>query len=65
MVGRDVYVREGCFLCHSQMIRPFRAETESVMVITRSLVSSYPDHPFQWGSKRPGLITSRWWSLLR
>ncbi len=51
--GRDVYVREGCYLCHSQMIRPFRAETERYGHY--SLAGEYVyDHPFQWGSKRTG-----------
>lgn len=51
--GRDVYVREGCFLCHSQMIRPFRAETERYGHY--SVAGEYVyDHPFQWGSKRTG-----------
>lgn len=51
--GRDIYVREGCYLCHSQMIRPFRAETERYGHY--SVASEYVyDHPFQWGSKRTG-----------
>jgi cytochrome c oxidase cbb3-type subunit 2 len=51
--GRDVYIREGCFLCHSQMIRPFRAETERYGHY--SVAGEYVyDHPFQWGSKRTG-----------
>ena len=51
--GRDIYVREGCFLCHSQMIRPFRAETERYGHY--SVAGEYVyDHPFQWGSKRTG-----------
>jgi len=53
LAGRDVYVREGCFLCHSQMIRPFRAETERYGHF--SVAGEYVyDHPFQWGSKRTG-----------
>jgi cytochrome c oxidase cbb3-type subunit 2 len=51
--GRDVYVREGCFNCHSQMIRPFRAETERYGHYSVAGESVY-DHPFQWGSKRTG-----------
>jgi cytochrome c oxidase cbb3-type subunit 2 len=51
--GRDVYVREGCYNCHSQMIRPFRAETERYGHY--SVAGEYVyDHPFQWGSKRTG-----------
>ena len=53
LVGRDVYVREGCFLCHSQMIRPFRAETERYGHYSVAGEFVY-DHPFQWGSKRTG-----------
>jgi cytochrome c oxidase cbb3-type subunit 2 len=53
LAGRDVYVREGCYLCHSQMIRPFRAETERYGHY--SVAGEYVyDHPFQWGSKRTG-----------
>lgn len=53
LVGRDIYVREGCFVCHSQMVRPFRAETERYGHY--SLAGEYIyDHPFQWGSKRTG-----------
>ncbi len=51
--GRDVYVREGCYTCHSQMIRPFRAETERYGHYSVAGESVY-DHPFQWGSKRTG-----------
>ena len=51
--GRDVYVREGCYLCHSQMIRPFRAETERYGHYSLAGEFVY-DHPFQWGSKRTG-----------
>lgn len=51
--GRDIYIREGCYLCHSQMIRPFRAETERYGHY--SVAGEYVyDHPFQWGSKRTG-----------
>ena len=53
LVGRDVYVREGCYNCHSQMIRPFRAET--LRYGSYSLAGEFVyDHPFQWGSKRTG-----------
>ena len=51
--GRDVYIREGCYGCHSQMIRPFRAETERYGHYSVAGESVY-DHPFQWGSKRTG-----------
>ena len=51
--GRDIYIREGCYNCHSQMIRPFRAETERYGHYTVAGESVY-DHPFQWGSKRTG-----------
>jgi cytochrome c oxidase cbb3-type subunit 2 len=51
--GRDVYIREGCYNCHSQMVRPFRAETERYGHY--SVAGEYVyDHPFQWGSKRTG-----------
>lgn len=53
LAGRDVYVREGCFLCHSQMVRPFRAETERYGHYSVAGEFVY-DHPFQWGSKRTG-----------
>ena len=53
VVGRDVYVREGCYNCHSQMIRPFRAETERYGHYSVAGEFVY-DHPFQWGSKRTG-----------
>ena len=53
LVGRDIYVREGCYNCHSQMIRPFRAETERYGHYSVGGESVY-DHPFQWGSKRTG-----------
>ena len=51
--GRDIYIREGCFLCHSQMIRPFRAETERYGHYSVAGEFVY-DRPFQWGSKRTG-----------
>ncbi len=51
--GRDIYVREGCYNCHSQMVRPFRAETERYGHYSVAGESVY-DHPFQWGSKRTG-----------
>lgn len=53
LAGRDVYVREGCYVCHSQMIRPFRAETERYGHYSLAGESVY-DHPFQFGSKRTG-----------
>ena len=53
MEGRDIYIREGCNTCHSQMIRPFRAETERYGHYSVAGESVY-DHPFQWGSKRTG-----------
>ena len=53
VAGRDVYVREGCYNCHSQMIRPFRAETERYGHYSVGGESVY-DRPFQWGSKRTG-----------
>ncbi|WP_194721302.1 cytochrome-c oxidase, cbb3-type subunit II [Noviherbaspirillum malthae] len=53
LVGRDVYVREGCYNCHSQMIRPFRAETERYGHYSVAAEFVY-DRPFQWGSKRTG-----------
>jgi cytochrome c oxidase cbb3-type subunit 2 len=51
--GRDVYIREGCYTCHSQMIRPFRSETERYGHYSVAGEFVY-DHPFQWGSKRTG-----------
>jgi cytochrome c oxidase cbb3-type subunit I/II len=51
--GRDIYVREGCYTCHSQMVRPFRAETERYGEYSKAGEFVY-DHPFQWGSKRTG-----------
>jgi len=53
LAGRDVYVREGCYVCHSQMIRPFRAETERYGHYSVAGEFVY-DRPFQWGSKRTG-----------
>jgi cytochrome c oxidase cbb3-type subunit 2 len=53
LAGRDIYVREGCYVCHSQMIRPFRAETERYGHYSVAGEFVY-DHPFQWGSKRTG-----------
>ena len=51
--GRDIYVREGCYVCHSQMIRPFRDEIERYGHYSLAAESMF-DHPFQWGSKRTG-----------
>ncbi|MBF0352962.1 MAG: cytochrome-c oxidase, cbb3-type subunit I [SAR324 cluster bacterium] len=51
--GRDIYIREGCYNCHSQMVRPFRAETERYGEYSKAGEFVY-DHPFQWGSKRTG-----------
>lgn len=53
LAGRDVYIREGCYNCHSQMIRPFRSETERYGPYSVAGESVY-DRPFQWGSKRTG-----------
>jgi cytochrome c oxidase cbb3-type subunit 2 len=53
LAGRDIYVREGCYLCHSQMIRPFRDETERFGNYSLAAESMF-DHPFQWGSERTG-----------
>jgi cytochrome c oxidase cbb3-type subunit 2 len=53
LTGRDVYLREGCYNCHSQMVRPFRAETERYGHYSVAGEFVY-DHPFQWGSKRTG-----------
>ena len=53
LAGRDIYVREGCYLCHSQMIRPFRDETLRYGHYSLAAESMY-DHPFQWGSERTG-----------
>ena len=51
--GRDIYIREGCYLCHSQMIRPFRDEVARYGDYSKAGEFVY-DHPFQWGSKRTG-----------
>ncbi|WP_342726671.1 cytochrome-c oxidase, cbb3-type subunit II [Bradyrhizobium sp. B097] len=53
LAGRNIYVREGCYLCHSQMIRPLRDEVERYGHYSLAAESMY-DHPFQWGSKRTG-----------
>ena len=53
LAGRDIYIREGCYGCHSQMIRPFRDEVERYGNYSLAAESMY-DHPFQWGSKRTG-----------
>ncbi len=53
LAGRDIYLREGCYTCHSQMIRPFRDEKERYGHYSLASESMY-DHPFQWGSKRTG-----------
>ncbi len=53
LAGRNIYIREGCYLCHSQMIRPFRDEMERYGHYSLAAESMY-DHPFQWGSKRTG-----------
>ena len=53
LAGRNIYIREGCYLCHSQMIRPFRDEAERYGHYNLAAESMY-DHPFQWGSKRTG-----------
>ena len=53
LTGRNIYVREGCYLCHSQMIRPLRDEVERYGHYSLAAESQY-DHPFQWGSKRTG-----------
>jgi len=53
LAGRNIYVREGCYLCHSQMIRPLRDEVERYGHFSLAAESMY-DHPFQWGSKRTG-----------
>lgn len=58
LAGRDVYTREGCYLCHSQMIRPFRDEKERYGHYSLASESIY-DHPFQWGSKRTGPDVAR------
>ncbi len=53
LTGRNIYVREGCYLCHSQMVRPLRDEVERYGHFSLAAESMY-DHPFQWGSKRTG-----------
>ncbi len=53
LLGRDIYLREGCYNCHSQMVRPFRHETERYGEYSKAGEFVY-DHPFQWGSKRTG-----------
>ncbi|MEZ5710613.1 MAG: cytochrome-c oxidase, cbb3-type subunit II [Blastomonas sp.] len=53
LAGRDIYIREGCYTCHSQMVRPFRDEVERYGHYSLAAESMY-DHPFQWGSKRTG-----------
>jgi cytochrome c oxidase cbb3-type subunit I/II len=58
LAGRDLYIREGCYTCHSQMIRPFRSETERYGEYSKAGEFVY-DHPFQWGSKRTGPDLSR------
>lgn len=55
--GRDIYIREGCYTCHSQMVRPFRSETERYGEYSKSGEFIY-DRPFQWGSKRTGRIST-------
>lgn len=58
LAGRNIYVREGCYLCHSQMVRPLRDEVERYGHYSLAAESMY-DHPFQWGSKRTGPDLSR------
>jgi len=58
LAGRDIYIREGCYTCHSQMIRPMRDEVERYGHYSLAAESIY-DHPFQWGSKRTGPDLSR------
>jgi cytochrome c oxidase cbb3-type subunit 2 len=53
LAGREIYIREGCYVCHSQMIRPMRDEVERYGHFSLAAESKY-DHPFQWGSKRTG-----------
>ncbi|MBW8269106.1 cytochrome-c oxidase, cbb3-type subunit II [Caldovatus aquaticus] len=53
LAGRNIYIREGCYVCHSQMVRPFRDELERYGHYSLAAESMY-DHPFQWGSKRTG-----------
>ena len=58
LAGRDIYIREGCYVCHSQMIRPMRDEVERYGHYSLAAESKY-DHPFQWGSKRTGPALAR------
>ena len=58
LTGRDIYIREGCYTCHSQMIRPMRDEVERYGHYSLAAESKY-DHPFQWGSKRTGPDVAR------
>ncbi|WP_296423722.1 cytochrome-c oxidase, cbb3-type subunit II [Yoonia sp.] len=58
LAGRDIYIREGCYVCHSQMIRPMRDEVERYGHYSLAAESMY-DHPFQWGSKRTGPDVAR------
>ncbi len=58
LAGREIYIREGCYLCHSQMIRPMRDEVERYGHYSLAAESMY-DHPFQWGSKRTGPDVAR------
>ena len=53
LAGREIYIREGCYVCHSQMVRPMRDEVERYGMYSLAAESQY-DHPFQWGSKRTG-----------
>jgi cytochrome c oxidase cbb3-type subunit I/II len=57
--GRDIYVREGCYTCHSQMVRPFRHEVARYGEYSKAGEFVY-DHPFQWGSKRTSRLSKRW-----
>ena len=61
LAGRNIYIREGCYTCHSQMIRPFRDEVERYGPYSLAAESMH-DHPFQWGSKRTGPGTWRGWA---
>ena len=58
LAGRDIYIREGCYVCHSQMVRPMRDEVERYGHYSLAAESMY-DHPFQWGSKRTGPALAR------
>jgi cytochrome c oxidase cbb3-type subunit 2 len=58
LAGRDIYIREGCYVCHSQQVRPFRDEVERYGHYSLAAESMY-DHPFQWGSKRTGPDVAR------